>query len=156
MSLDKKGELAPVGGGDNIPLIRDKMTIGRRESCDICLRFPNISGLHAELTLVEGCWFIRDLSSTNGVKINGIRVQDRLLRPGDEVSIANRRYMIDYNMPEGKVFLERTAQEDIMSIPLLEKAGLIRPRRKANNTPPSKSGRGAHKPIDIDLDDDED
>jgi adenylate cyclase len=156
MSLDIKGELVPVGGGDNIPLIRDKMTIGRRESCDICLRFPNISGLHAEINLVEGCWFIRDLSSTNGVKINGVRVQDRLLRPGDEVAIANRRYTIDYNMPEGKVFLERTAQEDIMSMPLLEKAGLIRPRRKANNTPPGKSGRRAPKPIEIELDDQDD
>ena len=156
MSLDIKGELVPVGGGDNIPLIRDKMTIGRRESCDIRLPFPNISGLHAEMTLVEGCWFIRDLSSTNGVKINGIRVQERLLRPGDEISIANRRYTIDYNMPEGKAFLERTAQEDIMSVPLLEKAGLVRPRRKTNKAKPGKSDRPAPKPIQFDLDDEND
>jgi adenylate cyclase len=156
MSLDIKGELVPIGGGDNIPLIRDKMTIGRRESCDICLRFPNISGLHAEMAFVEGCWFIRDMGSTNGVKINGNRVEERLLRPGDEISIASRRYTIDYNMPEGRVFLERTAQEDIMSTPLLEKAGLVRPRRQTNNTPPGKSGKPAPKPIRFDPDDEED
>jgi adenylate cyclase len=153
MSLDIKGELVPAGGGDNIPLIREKMTIGRRESCDICLRFPNISGLHAEMTLLDGCWFIRDLGSTNGVKINGTRVQERMLRPGDELSIANRRYTIEYNMPEGRVFLERTAQEDIMSTPLLEKAGLVRPRRKINNEPGNKPDQLPPKQIELELDD---
>ena len=39
----------PVGGGDPIPLKRGVLTIGRRESCDISLKFPNISGLHCEL-----------------------------------------------------------------------------------------------------------
>ena len=39
------GELVPVGGGDPIPLIRPILTLGRRESCDICISFPNISGM---------------------------------------------------------------------------------------------------------------
>ncbi len=34
------GELVPDGGGDPIPLLREKLTVGRRESCDIVLRFP--------------------------------------------------------------------------------------------------------------------
>ena len=54
MSQEVHGELVPVGGGDAIPLIRGILTVGRRESCDICMRFPNISGLHAELTFREG------------------------------------------------------------------------------------------------------
>src|SRR5688572_5818812 len=64
------GHLVPVGGGDNIPLIRSVMTLGRRDSCDICLRFPNISGRHCELSFREGYWFVRDLNSTNGIKVN--------------------------------------------------------------------------------------
>ena len=77
MSYEAKGALIPVGGGDNIPLIKDRITIGRRESCDVCLRFPNISGQHVELTFEDDCWRVRDLGSTNGIKINGVRVQER-------------------------------------------------------------------------------
>jgi adenylate cyclase len=49
MTYEVHGELQPAGGGDPIPLIREVLTIGRRESCDICLRYPNISGIHAQL-----------------------------------------------------------------------------------------------------------
>ena len=72
MNYEVKGALIPVGGGDNIPLIKDRITIGRRESCDVCLRFPNISGMHLELTFEDECWRARDLGSTNGIKINGV------------------------------------------------------------------------------------
>src|SRR6516164_9594147 len=89
-------ELVPVKGGDPIPLIRDKLVIGRRESCDICLRFPNISGMHCELTYQEGYWYIRDLDSTNGIRVNGEKVGHKPLSTEDEISIANRRYTIKY------------------------------------------------------------
>src|SRR5207245_361620 len=48
------GELVPLGGGDAIPLLKKKLVIGRRENCDIVLRFPNISARHCELTLTQG------------------------------------------------------------------------------------------------------
>jgi len=54
MSLQPRGELEPVGGGDPIPLDRNLMTIGRRDSCDICLHFPNVSSVHAELSFRDG------------------------------------------------------------------------------------------------------
>ena len=57
------GELVPLGGGDNIPLLKKKLVIGRRPDCDITLRFPNVSSYHCELELVDGYWFIRDLGS---------------------------------------------------------------------------------------------
>src|SRR4051812_40329870 len=90
------GELIPIGGGDTIPLIREHLTIGRRDACDICLRFPNVSGLHCELVFREGVWHIRDLGSTNGIKVNDQGVQQKMLRPGDEVNIAKRRFTIQY------------------------------------------------------------
>ena len=79
-TLKPNGELIPVGGGDNIPLRRPKLMIGRRETCDVCLDFPNISSRHCEMTFRDGFWYIRDLNSTNGVKVNGSRVQEQLLR----------------------------------------------------------------------------
>ena len=53
------------------------MTLGRRESCDVPLQFPNISGVHCELSFRDGYWSIKDLNSTNGIKVNGMRVQAR-------------------------------------------------------------------------------
>jgi pSer/pThr/pTyr-binding forkhead associated (FHA) protein len=126
-----QGELIPVGGGDTITLTRPVMTLGRRESCDICLRFPNISGLHCELSFRDGYWFVRDLGSTNGIKVNGIRVLQRPLRPGDEISISHRRYAIQYELSaEALQNLESqlSEDEDIRSMSLLEKAGLAKPK----------------------------
>jgi adenylate cyclase len=128
MSHEVHGELVPVGGGDTIPLIRANLTIGRRESCDIPMRFPNISGLHAELIFREGYWYIRDLNSTNGVKVNGVRVHEKLVYPKDEISIGKRAYVIQYTLPTNRRAVEEL-EEDIMSQSLLERAGLERPKR---------------------------
>src|SRR5438876_1040182 len=96
MSEECNGELVPVGGGDPIPLIRPVLCIGRRESCDICLGFPNVSGTHCELEFQDGRWVIQDLGSTNGTKVNGMRVRRKVLFPQDTVSIATHRYKIAY------------------------------------------------------------
>src|SRR5262249_27804116 len=106
MSLEPNGELIPVGGGDPIPLIREKLTVGRRESCDIPLRLPNVSGLHCELNFHNGYWYVRDLNSTNGVKVNDVRVQHKLLHPGDKITIAKRPYTIEYAQPVGQRAME--------------------------------------------------
>ncbi len=136
MEYQVQGELIPVGGGDPVPLTRRVLTMGRRESCDICLKFPNISGLHCELSFKDGYWCIRDLGSTNGIKVNGTRVLNRPLRPGDEVAIANRRYTIQYNLVAGSFEIleaELSEQEDMKAQSLLEKAGLAKPKRSRND-----------------------
>ena len=150
MSLQPHGELVPVGGGDPIPLIRPVMTIGRRESCDICMKFPNVSGLHAELNYRDGYWYIRDLNSTNGVKVNGTRVQEKLVHPKDEISIGKRGYVISYELPAGRRALEEI-EEDIMGQSLLERAGLEKPKRPKEERRPGKG----FDPADFLLSDDE-
>jgi len=119
----------PAGGGDNIPLIREKLTLGRRETCDVCLRFPNISGVHAELSYREGFWYIRDLNSTNGVKVNGVRVMEKLLNPKDRLTIGKRDYVINYEVPKNSTArMEDEDEVDIRSASLLERAGLAKPK----------------------------
>ena len=136
MSLEAHGELIPVGGGDPIPLIRDTLTIGRRESCDIPLRYPNVSGVHCELTFRNGYWHIRDKNSTNGIKVNGQRVAQKYLHPGDTIRIAKREFTIEYQLMAGRQALEDILeQEDVMSQPLLEKAGLARPQHEEDERP---------------------
>lgn len=126
------GELVPVGGGDSIPLQRSPLTIGRRDSCDITLDFANISGRHCELTYKDGYWTIRDLNSRNGIKVNGNRVDQRALRPGDEIVIAKHKYAIQYAVAaDVQKMLEDLLEESDESpfgTPLLQRAGLESPR----------------------------
>lgn len=125
MSQELLGELVPVGGGDTIPLFQDVLTLGRRESADIRLDYANVSGTHAELSFRNGVWYVRDMGSTNGVKVNGERTLRRPLRPGDEIGIANHRYTIHYQLAAGSKLEELfTEEEDVFGQSLLEKAGL--------------------------------
>lgn len=132
------GELHPVGGGDPIPLLKPLLTVGRRESSDIVLRFPNVSGNHCELELIEGYWHVRDLDSRNGTKVNGERVKTRRLDPDDKLSVARHLFEIRYdptNLGAIKSSPESADRGDIFAKSLLESAGLESPRtRKEGNT----------------------
>jgi predicted component of type VI protein secretion system len=123
------GELIPIGGGDIIPLRKKSLLVGRRESCDIVLRFPNVSAHHCQLTLMNGYWYIRDLQSRNGVKVNNVRVTEKRIDPGDTLAIAKHRYEIHYSPADlGAVGPPPTDgdRNEIFQKSLLERAGLLK------------------------------
>jgi len=63
-------------------------TLGRSRSCDVVLDDANVSRRHAEVRPRGGGWFVADLGSTNGVSVNGVRVeQARKLEPGDRIEL---------------------------------------------------------------------
>ena len=129
------GELVPVGGGDTIPLLKKTLLVGRRESCDIVLRFPNVSAHHCELRVDAGYWHIHDQQSRNGVKVNGTRVSESRLDPGDVLSVATHRYTVQYSPMDlgavGPPPSRGTPTAEIFSKSLLERAGL----KKADGGP---------------------
>ncbi|MGQ0635119.1 MAG: FHA domain-containing protein [Planctomycetaceae bacterium] len=136
------GELVPQGGGDPIPLRKKKLLLGRRrDSCDIALPFPNVSSRHCELELVDAYWLVRDLGSSNGTKVNGVRVRCKWVLPGDELAVAKHRYKVDYNVASDAAPPPPLAEdeEEDLNMSLLEKAGLARRRPVA--PPRSPSGR---------------
>ncbi len=148
------GALIPKGGGDNIPLTRSPLTLGRRDSCDICLQFSNISGKHCELTFKSGFWVLRDLGSTNGVKVNGDRTEKKVLQDGDIVTIGKRVFTIQFEETGRPSDLEEFADEvaAIFQQSLLEKAGLAHPPR---NSASRKSKPHENLKFDADEDDDD-
>lgn len=124
------GELVPIGGGDKIPLLKSPLTIGRSDSCDICLRVSNVSSKHGELLCEDDVWYIVDRDSTNGIKVNGIRLPTgvkKMLRPGDKVGIGQRQFTIEYTAPAVMPVDEfrDLKPETIFKQSLLERAGLV-------------------------------
>lgn len=131
------GELIPVGGGDSIPLRKKNLVVGRREGCDIVLRFPNVSSTHCELTCIDGYWHVRDLNSSNGIKVNGQRVQDKFILPGDELTVAKHKYKVQYSPVDlGAVGPPPTDGNiaEIFSRSLLESAGLERDNKLSDRS----------------------
>lgn len=71
-----------------IPLQRPVLLIGRHLECDVRLERAQISRRHCCVALAYDRLTIRDLGSRNGVRVNGVRVDEALLKVGDEIAIA--------------------------------------------------------------------
>ena len=76
-----------VGAGKRTVLSGSRVVIGRSRDCDIQLDDPNSSRRHAEVRREGDAWVVVDLGSTNGIKVNGSRVAEAELHPGDEVTL---------------------------------------------------------------------
>ncbi len=85
------GRAMLVGGGKRTVLSGSRIVIGRSRDADITLDDPNVSRRHAELRREGGSWVVADLGSTNGVKVNGHRVEAAALSPGDEITLGLER-----------------------------------------------------------------
>ena len=70
--------------------------LGRSRDCDCVVDDHNVSRRHAELRRDSGGdWQIVDLGSTNGIKVNGRRVDGTRLAPGDDVTLGETRFVFD-------------------------------------------------------------
>jgi hypothetical protein len=92
--LEPRGAAAPaqsrallVGAGKRTVLSGARILLGRSRECDIQLDDPNTSRRHAEVRREGNAWVVADLGSTNGIKVNGQRVAEAELHPGDEVTL---------------------------------------------------------------------
>jgi FhaA, N-terminal domain/FHA domain len=77
--------------GDRFTLAEHVITIGRRPESNIVLADPNVSRGHAEIRPQGDGFLLVDLGSTNGSKVNGVRVDQHMLRDGDELVFGNTR-----------------------------------------------------------------
>ena len=64
-----------------------RLLLGRSPSCQLVFADDTVSRRHAELHLVDGRWMLRDLGSSNGTWVNGRRVMEAEVAPGDELQL---------------------------------------------------------------------
>ncbi|HEY8131209.1 MAG TPA: adenylate/guanylate cyclase domain-containing protein [Thermoanaerobaculia bacterium] len=76
-------------GVQRIADLRGEMSVGRTEGNDLVLNHPSVSRKHARFEPRNGAWWIVDLKSTNGVKLNGNLITEAQVNVGDKISIGS-------------------------------------------------------------------
>jgi hypothetical protein len=87
--------LVALDEGSDISLDRSMVVVGRHPLCNVRLDSLRVSRHHCCMTQVKDEVEVVDLGSTNGIRINGERVERGRLRTGDELSIAHIRYRLE-------------------------------------------------------------
>lgn len=84
--------LTGAHAGKPIALGRE-MTIGRTPSADVQLHSANVSRLHTRIVASDGAFWVNDLGSTDGTRLNGSRITSHRLRDGDVIEIGDCRLL---------------------------------------------------------------
>lgn len=78
----------PIALGDGvIALPRERVVIGRDDSCDIVLVDHDVSRAHASIEFKIGAFILTDLGSTNGTMVNQNKISTTILKSGDFIHV---------------------------------------------------------------------
>ena len=91
-------QLTPDGG---------TVVVGRSRSCELRLPDADTSRRHAKIVSQDDAFVIHDLASTNGTYVNGVRVEEHVLRPGDRIQIGENT--VTYCQVDNGIELDRAA-----------------------------------------------
>jgi predicted component of type VI protein secretion system len=94
-------QLVALSEGPNLPIDKPILLVGRHQECDVQIPSRKISRKHCCIAQVADYLVVRDLFSTNGVRINGERVPEGVLHHGDELTIGNLKYRLEWQ-PNGQ------------------------------------------------------
>ena len=104
----KRKLLVTENGRSRELLFVGTMAVGRDPECDISGSDPLLSRRHAEFVQLPDRVIVRDLQSRNGITLNGKKVEEAVLRPGDRVQVAAIR--VEY--VEEAEAIDDVAQDD--------------------------------------------
>lgn len=69
------------------PISKTDLSIGRDQKNILCIADKSVSSHHALIFLREGIYFIKDLNSANGTRVNNVKVQESPLKIGDKIQL---------------------------------------------------------------------
>jgi putative nucleotidyltransferase with HDIG domain len=102
--------------GQILEFDKDSLVLGRDEECDVTLDDGACSRQHALLELEDGSYRVRDLGSTNGVLVNGQRLNESALHYGDRFTLGRNLFVFLSEVPrldekeeaEGDPYIQNT------------------------------------------------
>jgi sigma-B regulation protein RsbU (phosphoserine phosphatase) len=95
--------LGPDGHENIFPLTSAEILIGRKGDADIVLNNQHVSRHHAKIVKMTEGYFLQDLASTHGTFVNHDRVESRLLKHGDRISLGKDRIELHYLVGESSL-----------------------------------------------------
>jgi pSer/pThr/pTyr-binding forkhead associated (FHA) protein len=81
--------------GRRVQVGAEPLVIGRLPECGIVLADSNVSRRHAEFRRAGDTVVLTDLGSTNGTRVNGAPIRERILASGDEVSVGSTKLIFE-------------------------------------------------------------
>ncbi len=97
-----------IDGTRVIPLNQAIVNIGRRIENTLVVDDPRVSRTHAQLRAINSRYIIFDLNSTGGTFVNGKRVNQSILYPGDVISLAGAELIYGQKNPPPRPDLKET------------------------------------------------
>src|SRR5690349_15263675 len=112
-------QLTALDHGASILLDKPILLLGRHPECDIQIDSRKVSRRHCCIAQVADYLVVRDLDSTNGIRINAARVQEGKLRHGDELTIGSHRYQVswDDDAPQPRADLMKREVAPVVAAP---------------------------------------
>jgi predicted component of type VI protein secretion system len=95
-------QLVALDDGPSILIDKPILLIGRHPECDVQIDSRKISRRHCCIAQVNDYLVVRDLGSTNGIRINGVRVLEGRLRLRDELTVGSSRFRVEWDMEDEK------------------------------------------------------
>lgn len=106
-----QGQVPPDGHRARIAIPNGKFQIGRRPDVNCCLPDNTVSKLHAEFIASDFALFVRDLGSTNGTYVNGIRIDGTV--PIDECDVVQ---FAGFEFVVGRMCVDQNTRTQIHSV----------------------------------------
>lgn len=92
-----KAKLREMVSGNVYPLRYRETAIGRGPKNDVVLAYPSVSRSHAVIVCSGKGWYIADVHSEAGVKVNGKKIEKRMfLHTGDRIAIGEAVLIFEY------------------------------------------------------------
>jgi pSer/pThr/pTyr-binding forkhead associated (FHA) protein len=102
---DRPDRLVVVDGaaaGTEFPLEKDRLILGRAEDADVSINHSSVSRIHAEISrITPGTYEIVDCGSSNGIRVNGVKLDRRVIEDDDEIELGDVRLRY---VPRGRIF----------------------------------------------------
>ena len=104
-----------------LPITKERTTIGRKPDNDIQIDNLAISGHHAVITCITNDAFLEDQNSTNGTYLNGQQVKKNVLRNNDIIELG--KYRIKFILDEVRPGLSAAEMIDSVALKPFEMPG---------------------------------
>ncbi len=131
--------------GKEVDVPEGTLTVGRAEDRDLIIASTRVSRQHCDIVNEAGALTVRDNDSGNGTLVNGQKVKEQQLQPGDEVTIGPLTFLVEIDGVK-----EKPQPEAAPAQPAAPQ-GQAQPETQHKPKPQAKPAQPRGRPSDDDI-----